>query len=32
LNPRIGGYAHGDTRKLAQKLPAGVKRYYGVRI
>lgn len=27
---RIGGYAHGDTRKLAQKLPPSVKRYYGV--
>lgn len=27
---RVGGYAHGDTRKLAQKLPASVKRYYGM--
>ncbi|KAI8469041.1 MAG: hypothetical protein J3K34DRAFT_470264 [Monoraphidium minutum] len=27
---RVGGYAHGDTRKLAQKLPPGVKRYYGI--
>lgn len=27
---RVGGYAHGDTRKLAQKLPPGVKRYYGM--
>jgi hypothetical protein len=28
---RTGGYAHGDTRKLAQKLPPSVKRFYGVR-
>jgi NADH dehydrogenase (ubiquinone) 1 alpha subcomplex subunit 9 len=27
---RIGGYLHGDTRKLAQKLPSSVKRFYGV--
>ncbi|GBF98166.1 NADH dehydrogenase mitochondrial [Raphidocelis subcapitata] len=27
---RTGGYAHGDTRKLAQKLPHSVKRYYGM--
>jgi hypothetical protein len=27
---RVGGYLHGDTRKLAQKLPSSVKRFYGV--
>lgn len=27
---RVGGYSHGDTRKLALKLPTGVKRFYGM--
>jgi NADH dehydrogenase (ubiquinone) 1 alpha subcomplex subunit 9 len=27
---RVGGYEHGDTRALAHKLPASVKRYYGM--